>query len=98
MYSEARNAVQVIYTLRRWLNAQNRRGQPAIKCLFGGEGKSRWTVSHTKNKSRTPDRRLRRGSKRFLASLTAKVDPNKLLAVDACYGNSGKRLSAQTST
>ena len=97
MYSEARNGVQVMYTLGRWHNVQNRRGQPAIKRFFG-EGESRRTASFTKNKGRTPDRRLRRGSKRFLASLTAKVDPNKLLAVDACYGSSGKRLPAQTST
>ena len=39
MYSEARNAVQVIYILGSWLNAQNRRGQPAIKRLFGGREK-----------------------------------------------------------
>ena len=39
MYSEARNAVQVIYILGRWLNAQNRRGQPAIKRFFGGREK-----------------------------------------------------------
>ena len=51
-----------------------------------------------KEKGKLHDRRLRRGIKRFLASLTAKVDPNKLLAVDACYGNAGKRLPAQTST
>ena len=98
MYSEARNAVQAIYTLGRWLNSENRRGQPVIKRFLGGREKGRRTANHTKNKGRKPDRRLRRGSKRFLASLTAKVDPNKLLAVDACYGNSGKRLPAQTST
>ena len=40
MYSEARNAVQVIYILGRWLKAQNRRGQPAIKRLFLGGKKS----------------------------------------------------------
>ena len=39
MYSEARNAVQVIYILGRWLNAHNRRGQPAIKRLLGGREK-----------------------------------------------------------
>ena len=39
MYSEARNAVQVIYILGRWLNAQNRQGQPAIKRLFEGREK-----------------------------------------------------------
>ena len=98
MYSEARNAVQVIYTLGRWLNSENRRGQPVIKRFLGGREKGRRTANHTKNKGRTPDRRLRRGSKRFLASLTAKVDANKLPALNACYGNSGKRLPAQTST
>ena len=40
MYSEARNAVQVMYTLGRWRNAQNRRGQPAIKRFLGGGRKS----------------------------------------------------------
>ena len=39
MYSEARNAVQVMYTLGRWLNSQNRRGQPAIKRFFFSGGK-----------------------------------------------------------
>ena len=39
MYSEARNAVQVIYILGSWLNAQNRQRQPAIKRLFGGREK-----------------------------------------------------------
>ena len=40
MYSEARNAVQVMYTLGRWLNSENRRGQPAIKrFLFVGREK-----------------------------------------------------------
>ena len=39
MYSEARNAVQVIYTLGRWLNSENRQGQPVIKRFLGGEGK-----------------------------------------------------------
>lgn len=48
MYSEARNAVQVMYTLGRWLNSQNRRGQPAINRFFGGREKL--TESHTKNK------------------------------------------------
>ena len=51
MYSEARNAVQVMYTLGRWLNSQNRRGQPAIKrfLFFGREkvGGSR-TIQRTR--------------------------------------------------
>ena len=74
-------------------------GDNLLSSVFlGGREKGRRTANHTKNKGRTPDRRLRRGSKRFLASLTAKVDANKLPALNACYGNSGKRLSAQTST
>lgn len=96
MYSEARNAVQVMYTLGRWLNSQNRRGQPAIKRFF--EGREKVDGEPYKEQGKLHDRRLRRGIKRFLASLTAKVDPNKLPAVDACYGNSGKHLPPQTST
>ena len=84
MYSEARNAVQVIYILGRWLKAQIG-GDNLLSSAFFWEGKSRRTASYTKNKGRTADRRLRWGSKRFLASLTAKVDPSKLLAVEACY-------------
>ena len=97
MYSEARNAVQVMYTLGVGVTRKIG-GDNLLSSVFFGEGESRRTASFTKNKGRTSDRRLRRGSKRFLASLTAKVDPNKLLAVDACYGSSGKRLPAQTST
>ena len=54
--------------LRRKIGVDN-----LLSSAFFWEGKSRRTASYTKNKGRTADRRLRRGSKRFLASLFAKL-------------------------